>query len=114
MNLATMTFRAYQQRALQTAVYPDCGRNFTYPALGLCGEAGEVAEKIKKIIRDKGGCFGDEERAQIALELGDVLWYAAILASEFGLSLQDIANANLDKLAKRAKRGKIRGSGDNR
>lgn len=107
-------FDAYQGRALETAIYPNAGQNPIYPTLGLCGEAGEVAEKVKKVLRDNGGVFDDAARAVIAKELGDVLWYVARLASELGLSLGDVAVANLAKLADRQARGVIGGSGDER
>ena len=85
-----------------------------YPALGLSGEAGEVAEHAKKAIRDDGGQVTEERRAAMAKELGDVLWYVAQLASELGLKLEDIAQANLDKLLSRQQRGVLSGSGDDR
>jgi NTP pyrophosphatase (non-canonical NTP hydrolase) len=90
------------------------GSNPIYPTLGLCGEAGEVADKVKKVIRDRGGSFDVEVIAALKLELGDVLWYVAQLASELGLELDAIATANLDKLASRAARNVISGSGDQR
>lgn len=104
----------FQQKAEFTALYPDKGNNFVYPALGLAGESGEVCEKIKKVLRDKGGNMDNETREALLKELGDVLWYVARLASELGLSLDDIAQANLDKLASRHTRGVLGGSGDNR
>lgn len=104
----------YQQRSRATAVYPDAGDNLTYPALGLCGEAGECAEKVKKAIRDDGGALTEERRAALAAELGDVLWYAAQLATEAGLDLDEIAEDNLAKLLSRRQRGVLQGSGDSR
>jgi len=104
----------YQQRSRATAVYPDAGSNITYPALGLCGEAGECAEKVKKAIRDDGGALSDERRAALAAELGDVLWYVAQLATEAGLDLDEIADDNLAKLLSRRDRGVLQGSGDAR
>ena len=83
-----------------------------YPALGLAGEAGEVADKVKKTIRD--GRNDAEYYHQIAKELGDVLWYLSQLSDSFGFSLEEVAQANLDKLANRKKRKVIGGSGDNR
>jgi len=109
-----MNFTVYQKRARKTAVYPNLGNNFVYPTLGLTGEAGEVAEKIKKVLRDKNGLIDKNARRELKKELGDVLWYLANLATEIGLSLEEIARANLKKLASRKKRGKIHGSGDNR
>ena len=109
-----MDLNTYQHQAGLTALYPGRGANPIYPALGLCGEAGEVADKIKKVIRDHQGQFSDQSREAIALELGDVLWYVAQLASELGYDLEEVATANLDKLASRAARGRIGGSGDHR
>ena len=79
------TFADYQRDSRATAVYPDAGDNLLYPTLGLCGEAGEVAEKVKKMVRDDAGILSDDRRAAIAKELGDVLWYAAQIATEAGL-----------------------------
>jgi len=107
-----MELSDYQARSRATAVYPGLGENLTYPALGLCGEAGEVAEKIKKAIRDDGGALSEARREALAAELGDVLWYVAQLATEAGLDLETIAEGNLDKLASRAARGVLAGSGD--
>jgi NTP pyrophosphatase (non-canonical NTP hydrolase) len=104
----------YQHRSRVTAVYPDAGHNLTYPALGLCGEAGECAEKVKKAIRDDGGVLSDERRTALAAELGDVLWYVAQLAAEAGLDLDEIAEDNLAKLLSRKDRGVLQGSGDAR
>jgi NTP pyrophosphatase (non-canonical NTP hydrolase) len=103
-----MTFSEYQEKARSTAVYPQ-DRAIVYPALGLAGEAGEVAEKVKKWIRD-----GALDKDSIAKELGDVLWYIAALAGDLDISMDDIAHRNLQKLQDRAARGKIQGSGDNR
>ena len=86
----------------------------TYPALGLCGEAGEVAEKVKKTIRDDGGVLSDQRREALARELGDVLWYLSQLATEADLDLETIAEDNLEKLLSRQERGVLRGSGDDR
>ena len=109
-----MDLNNYQRQARNTALYPDLGSNPIYPALGLCGEAGEVADKVKKVLRDEAGVFSDERRQAIALELGDVLWYVSQLAHELGFSLETVAQANLDKLASRAQRQVIGGSGDQR
>jgi len=109
-----MDLNAYQLAAGRTALYPDRGQNPLYPTLGLCGEAGEVADKVKKVMRDNGGVFSTERRQAIALELGDVLWYVAQLAHELGVSLEEIASANLAKLADRADRNVLGGSGDRR
>jgi len=107
-------FSEYQRLSRETAVYPQLGDNLVYPALGLCGEAGETAEKIKKAIRDDGGVLTDERREALAAELGDVLWYVAQLATEAGLELEMIAATNLDKLASRQRRSMLHGSGDRR
>jgi NTP pyrophosphatase (non-canonical NTP hydrolase) len=109
-----LDFSEYQHRSRATAVYPGAGDNLTYPALGLCGEAGEAAEKVKKAIRDDGGLLTDERRAALAAELGDVLWYVAQLATEAGLDLGEIADDNLSKLLSRKERNVLQGSGDTR
>lgn len=109
-----MEFQTYQLRSRATARYPDAGSNPIYPTLGLGGEAGEVADKVKKVLRDQGGVFSAEVVASLKLELGDVLWYVAQLATELGLDLDQIAEANLEKLASREARNVIAGSGDNR
>lgn len=103
-----MTFEEYQEQARSTAIYPR-DRAIVYPALGLTGEAGEVAEKVKKWIRD-----GTLDKEAIAKELGDVLWYIAALSGDLGISMDEIASQNIQKLRDRAARGKIQGSGDNR
>jgi NTP pyrophosphatase (non-canonical NTP hydrolase) len=108
-----MELSDYQRRSRRTAEYPREAW-LAYPALGLAGEAGEVAEHAKKAIRDDAGEVTDERRAAIASELGDVLWYAAQLASELGLELDAIARENLEKLLSRQRRGVLSGSGDNR
>ena len=102
----------YQQRSRATAVYPEAGSNLTYPALGLCGEAGEAAEKVKKAIRDDGGRLTPERRGALAAELDDVLWYVAQLATEARLDLDQIAESNLEKLVSRRDRTVLHGSGD--
>jgi NTP pyrophosphatase (non-canonical NTP hydrolase) len=104
----------YQSRALETAIYPNRGANFVYPALGLVGEAGEVADKLKKVIRDNNGVLIDEVRDAVAKELSDVAWYLAVLAAEIDYSLDDIFHMNLAKLASRKERGVLTGSGDDR
>lgn len=109
-----MTFEEYQKRALQTARYPDIGNNFVYPTLGLAGEAGEVAEKIKKVIRDHGGIVDELKKQEIAKELGDVLWYVSQIATELGIPLEDVASGNIMKLLSRMERNVLGGSGDNR
>ncbi len=109
-----LNFNSYQQAAAQTAVYPNLGNNFVYPTLGLVGEAGEVAEKIKKVLRDDNGQLSAEKKQELMKELGDVLWYVARLAAELGLELEQVAQYNLAKLTSRQERGKLGGSGDNR
>jgi len=103
----------YQRRSRSTAEYPRKAW-LAYPALGLAGEAGEVAEHAKKAIRDDGGKVSDERRSAMAKELGDVLWYLAQLTSELDLDLDQIAEANLEKLLSRQRRGVLSGSGDDR
>jgi NTP pyrophosphatase (non-canonical NTP hydrolase) len=106
-------FSDYQRFSRRTAEYPREAW-LVYPALGLAGEAGEVAEHAKKVIRDDSGKVSDERRAAMAKELGDVLWYVAQLASELGLELDEIASGNLEKLFSRQSRGVLSGSGDER
>ena len=109
-----MDFKTYQKKARETAQYPDLGSNNIYPTLGLVGEAGEVAEKVKKVIRDNNGIFDEQSKIGIKKELGDVLWYIANLCTEFEFNMDDVALQNLSKLKSRAAKGKISGSGDNR
>tara|TARA_A100001388_G_scaffold230678_1_gene182788 strand:- start:3154 stop:3483 length:330 start_codon:yes stop_codon:yes gene_type:complete len=109
-----MDFKTYQKKARLTAQYPDLGSNNIYPTLGLVGEAGEVAEKIKKVIRDKKGIFDEESKLGLKKELGDVLWYLSNLCTEFNFSLDEVALQNLEKLKLRQSKGKISGSGDDR
>ena len=103
----------YQQVAKQTAIYPR-EQAIIYPTLGLTGEAGEVANKVKKIIRDDGNKINEGLVQEISAEIGDCLWYISVLADDIGIKLSDIANANLEKLANRKKKGTIHGSGDTR
>ena len=109
-----MDFDSYQIEARKTAIYPNKDKNFIYPTLGLVGESGEVAEKIKKVLRDKNGNLDDDSKLALKKELGDVLWYLSNLCDELGFSLNDIAKVNLEKLNLRLSRGKISGSGDDR
>ena len=109
-----MELNDYQRESRKTALYPDVGCNPIYPTLGLVGEAGEIADKVKKILRDKKGVFDKDSKDAIKFELGDVLWYISQLSSELGYELEEVANANLQKLNSRKSRGKIQGSGDNR
>ena len=96
-----MKFADYQQEASRTALYPRRLANLEYPTLGLAGEAGEVANIVKKIQRDQSGVITDETRAKLKDELGDVLWYISACADELGLTLQEIAEFNVAKLAAR-------------
>ncbi len=96
-----MNFEEYQTEARQTALYPRRMENLEYPTLGLAGEAGEVANIVKKIQRDHGGVINDDTRAKLLDELGDVLWYISACADELGLTLSQIADYNVQKLAKR-------------
>lgn len=109
-----MHFSEYQDLARTTALYPDVGNNLSYPTLGLCGESGEVAEKVKKIYRDKGGEVTKEDEKLLAKELGDVLWYVSALCYELGLNMDDVAEGNLEKLFGRKDRDKLHGDGDER
>ena len=110
-----MTFDDYQKQAKTTNTRLDSDP-FTpyYFTLGLAGESGEVAEKLKKVIRNHDGDFSKLDLDDFKKELGDVLWYLAMLADHFGLSLDDVANTNLAKLADRKKRDVIKSTGDNR
>jgi len=106
-------FNAYQRSASKTAIYP-IEHRILYPALGLAGEAGEVANKVKKLIRDGPEGRPEDWREQIASEIGDVLWYCAALATDLNLTLGMIASQNEKKLSARKDAGTIGGSGDNR
>ena len=108
-----MRLSDYQKAAVSTAIYPAAAHIF-YPALGLAGEAGETCDKIKKVYRDDNGVVTSDKREALKKELGDCLWYLAALASDLGLDLGDIAQANIDKLLSRKERGTLQGSGDNR
>ena len=103
----------YQHGTRITAKYP-ADRAIEYLALGLASEAGEVAGKVKKIIRDRDGHIGPDERIALALEIGDVLWYCARLADELKMDFDFVGEANINKLIDRQQRGQIGGSGDNR
>ena len=109
-----MTMNEYQTAARTTACFPSEGLlSMLYPVLGLAGETGEVADKIKKVIR-RNGEFTTETKTEIAKELGDVLWYVAILSRELGFDLEELARLNLAKLADRKERDVVKGEGDNR
>ena len=108
-----MDFTKYQQTAVETAIYPDTHR-ILYPALGMAGEAGEVANKVKKIIRDGTENLPEDWKDQLASEIGDVLWYCAALSNDIGIPLALIAAQNRDKLLARKQKGTLQGSGDTR
>ena len=108
-----MTIKEYSERAIATATY-GLGDNIIYPTLGLNGEAGEVAEKVKKVLRDKHGVFDEEIKYDMAREIGDIIWYCNALARDIGYSLEEIMDMNIVKLESRKLRGVISGSGDNR
>lgn len=108
-----MTLNEYQERALETAIFKQ-EYKILYPALKLAGEAGEVAEKVGKVLRDNDGDFDTEKRKELAKELGDVLWYVAALSNSLGFTLNQIGFENIQKLASRRERGMIHGNGDNR
>ena len=99
-----LTFEEYQRQASETALYPKRLENLEYPTLGLAGEAGEVANIVKKIQRDFDGKLTDEIRTKLKDELGDVLWYISACADELGLTLDQIAEFNIEKLAERHKK----------
>jgi len=109
-----MDFKEYQKEARKTAIYKNQGENYVYPSFGLAGETGEVMEKIKKLIRDKDGIIDEQFKIEITKELGDILWYLAQLSTEFGISFQDVAEKNIEKLISRKDRGMLHGDGDNR
>ena len=113
-----MKFNEYQHKAIKFDLFTP-GRNlngggFIEKVLGLVGEAGETADKFKKILRDKNGQISDEDRLEITKELGDVLWYLASISEYLGVSFDDVAQINLKKLEERAKNNKLHGEGDNR
>jgi NTP pyrophosphatase (non-canonical NTP hydrolase) len=92
-----MNFNDYQTKSRRTAGYPAIGHPVIYPTLGLVNEAGEVAGKIKKVFRDKGGEISEETRSALKAELGDVLWYISQICTELDLSLDDVAEYNIAK-----------------
>lgn len=110
-----MTLNDYQKMALTTALSSgDKTKDLSHWALGTIGEAGEVAEKVKKIIRDKNSDISEEDRVELTKELGDVLWYLAVFADFLDVEFEEVASKNIEKLASRQKRNKLGGSGDNR
>ena len=113
-RMSNITASLYQKKACETAIFPK-HKAMEYLTLGLTGEAGEIANKIKKLFRD--GATEEElieKKNQIGYEIGDVLWYCAVLAQEMGMNLGHVMERNLEKLHDRKKRGKLSGSGDNR
>jgi NTP pyrophosphatase (non-canonical NTP hydrolase) len=121
----SLTFDQYAEAAAGTAIYPEIKRvdavdnpfssgRLTYPALGLCGEAGEVAELIKKMHRDDNGCLTLGRREKLKKELGDVLWYLAEISRQAGLNLSEVASANIEKLRARQAAGTIHCDGSDR
>lgn len=109
-----MDLNEYQKLALRTAGPKDKKNELFHLLLGLSGESGEIAEKAKKIIRDKDSDFSQWDVSDIEKELGDVLWHVAVIADYFDIPLNDVGEKNIAKLADRLKRGVIGGSGDNR
>ena len=110
-----MNFNDYQKRALTTVISE--GNEFNdllHWVLGINGESGEIAEKVKKIIRDKAGKVSEADKQELGREIGDVLWYLAVFAHHLGIKFDDVANDNLKKLADRKQRGRLQGSGDHR
>ncbi len=108
-----MNFNEYQKQAITTAVYPKKSGTM-YLTLGLCGESGEVAEKVKKLYRDRGGNITLDFINEMIGELGDVLWYLSCLALDLGINLDTIATENLSKLKSRSERSVVHGDGDSR
>jgi len=109
-----MNFSEYQIEVEKTAIYPNVGKNIIYPTLGLNGEAGEVADIVKKIDRDDDGILSTEKREKIIKELGDTLWYLSRVCSEINISMEEVAKRNIFKLNSRKERGVLKGSGDDR
>lgn len=113
-----LDFDTYQRLCLERCIYPNQGKNLMYTVLGLLGEAGEIAEKIKKMIRDDEiedlNGLPEEKKTLLTKELGDVLFYIAAIAFELGVPLSEIARMNVNKLSSRSTRGTIQGSGDDR
>ena len=113
-----MNIQDYSQKALTTLAdnhaIGDISPTLLGQLLGLIGESGEIAEKVKKLIRDKSGRLTDDDKKELAKEIGDVLWYVNSIGHELGYTLDEIAQMNLDKVLSRKDRGVIEGSGDNR
>ena len=111
-----LTFNEYQEKSIETAIYPGQGTflGVLYTTLGICGEAGEIAEKVKKALRDENGVISEERAAAIEKEVGDLLWYASNTLQEIKKKLGDAAEGNVAKLQSRKERGVLQGSGDDR
>lgn len=111
-----MTFREYQKLAGATAIYPDRGtvRGLEYVVLGLCGEAGSVANQVKKIFRDDGGVLTAERRKAILRQTGDTLWYLSQTCEELLYQMEGLAEENIEKLSSRKQKGTLHGDGDSR
>lgn len=113
-----MNINDYSVKAISTLsnnyAYGQWDAQLMGQVLGLCGESGEVAEKVKKLLRDKRGALSDDDRAELVKELGDILWYVNAVAHLIGSSLEEVARVNNDKLASRRERDQLHGSGDNR
>jgi NTP pyrophosphatase (non-canonical NTP hydrolase) len=118
LTTSALSFDEYQQLTAVTAIYPEAGSGsagaLAYVTLGLVGEAGEIANKVKKVLRDSEGVVSDEIRETLVGELGDVMWYVARLATELQTSSGLVAQENLNKLLDRKERGVLKGSGDTR
>lgn len=108
-----MTIKEYSDKAIATAIYGESDA-IIYPTLGINGEAGEIAEKVKKILRDKKGVFDQENKLELLKEAGDVLWYINALCRDLGFTLELAAQLNIEKLESRRRRDVLGGSGDNR
>lgn len=108
-----MEFKDYEKQSKKTAIYPK-DKKYTYLFLGLASEAGEVASKFKKVIRDKDGKIDEKAKRDIEKELGDVLWYVSQLSRELDITLERVAKTNLEKLMSREEREKLSGDGDDR
>jgi len=107
-----MEFNEYQKQAFTFAIYPNKETDIIYPTLGLNGEAGEIAEKVKKIIRDDNGVVNGDKKIQLLMEIGDCIWYCGALCTALGLDMNKVAEMNIIKLTNRQKNNKIHGSGD--
>jgi len=108
-----ITFQKYQKEAIKTAIYPE-HLKVLYPVIGLSGEVGEVSEKIKKVYRDLRGHFSTDQKKDIIKEIGDVLWYLALICHDLNITLEEAANMNIEKLQSRQERNVLQGSGDDR